>query len=131
MTSSVAKTATGVETQRELFEIADRVLPGSGLGSYSLADDIRLIYSHGKGSRMWDVDENEYIDYVGGAGALILGHSHPEIVATVHDAIAELDQVHSSFLSEPALRLASGLKKIYVRADPAKIRSIERISYAM
>ena len=38
---------TKSESQVELFEIADRVLPGAGLGSYSLADDIRLIYSHG------------------------------------------------------------------------------------
>ncbi|XP_014680368.1 PREDICTED: glutamate-1-semialdehyde 2,1-aminomutase-like, partial [Priapulus caudatus] len=66
--------------QQNLFGIADRVLPGAGLGSYSLAEEIRLIYSHGKGSRLWDVDNNEYIDYVGGAGALILGHSHPAVV---------------------------------------------------
>ena len=46
-------------SQNALFEIADRVLPGAGLGSYSLARDIRLIYSHGEGSRMWDVDDNE------------------------------------------------------------------------
>jgi hypothetical protein len=46
MTSSAVKKPSGAATQSELFEIADRVLPGSGLGSYSLADDIRLIYSH-------------------------------------------------------------------------------------
>jgi len=80
MTSPAIRSSSDTLTQRELFEIADRVLPGAGLGSYSLADDIRLIYSHGEGSRMWDVDGNEYIDYVGGAGALILGHSHPSVV---------------------------------------------------
>ncbi|HUV20396.1 MAG TPA: hypothetical protein VMZ32_01300, partial [Gammaproteobacteria bacterium] len=69
MTSPAAKTSADTLTQRELFAIAERVLPGAGLGSYSLADDIRLIFAHGKGSRMWDVDDNEYIDYVGGAGA--------------------------------------------------------------
>ena len=51
MSSPAVEPASGATTQRELFEIADRVLPGSGLGSYSLAEDIRLIYSHGKGSR--------------------------------------------------------------------------------
>ena len=35
------------------------------------------------GSRKWDLDGNEYIDYVSGHGALILGHGHPEIVAAV------------------------------------------------
>ena len=48
MSSPAEKT---ISTQQQLFEIADRVLPGSGLGSYSLADEIRLIYSHGAGSR--------------------------------------------------------------------------------
>ncbi|MGI9318775.1 MAG: aminotransferase class III-fold pyridoxal phosphate-dependent enzyme, partial [bacterium] len=63
-----------------LFQIADSYLPGAGLGSYALADEIRLIFARGQGSRMWDIDGNEYIDYVGGAGALILGHSHPSVV---------------------------------------------------
>ena len=41
--------------------------------------------SHGLGARKWDVDGQESIDYKGGHGALILGHSHPEIVAAVSD----------------------------------------------
>ena len=89
MSSQAVKQSSGSMSQRDLFAIADRVLPGSGLGSYSLADEIRLIYSHGKGSRMWDVDGNEYIDYVGGAGALILGHSHASVVEA---AKAQLDR---------------------------------------
>ena len=95
-------------TQAEMFAIADHALPGSGLGSYSLADDIRLIYSHGAGSRMWDVDGNEYIDYVGGAGALILGHSHP---AVVEASKAQLDRGAHMFgsLNDVAVRLAARL----------------------
>jgi glutamate-1-semialdehyde 2,1-aminomutase len=108
MTSSAVKTAAGPRSQRELFEIADRVLPGSGLGSYSLADDIRLIYSHGRGSRLWDVDGNEYIDYVGGAGALILGHSHPSVVEA---SKAQFDRGAHMFgsLNDVAVMLAERL----------------------
>ena len=40
----------------------------------------------GEGSRIWDADGNEYIDYVGSWGPLILGHSHPEVVAAVEQA---------------------------------------------
>ena len=107
--------------QQAMFEIADRVLPGSGLGSYSLADDIRLIYSHGKGSRMWDVDGNEYIDYVGGAGALILGHSHP---AVVEASKAQLDRGAHMFgsLNDVAVRLAERLVE--------DIPCAEKIAYA-
>ena len=42
-----------------------------------------------KGSRIWDIDGNEYLDYWCGAGPLILGHAHPEVVQTAVDAIRE------------------------------------------
>jgi glutamate-1-semialdehyde 2,1-aminomutase len=121
MTSPAVKASTGAASQRELFEIADRVLPGSGLGSYSLADNIRLIYSHGKGSHMWDVDGNEYIDYVGGAGALILGHSHPAVVAA---SKAQLDRGAHMFgsLNDVAVLLAERLVQ--------DIPCAEKIAYA-
>ena len=107
--------------QAALFEIADHVLPGAGLGSYSLDEDIRLIYSHGKGSRMWDVDGNEYIDYVGGAGALILGHSHP---AVVEASKTQLDRGAHMFgsLNDVAVRLAERLV--------SDIPCAEKIAYA-
>ena len=72
----------------KLFEVAEVALPGAGLGAYALDKAIRLIYSHGKGSRLWDVDGTEYIDYVGGAGALILGHSHPAVVKASQQQMA-------------------------------------------
>ena len=121
MSSPVADTRANAATQAELFEIADRVLPGSGLGSYSLADDIRLIYSHGRGSRMWDVDGKEYIDYVGGAGALILGHSHPAVVEAVQAQYARGAHMFGS-LNEVAVRLAERLV--------ADIPCAEKIAYA-
>src|SRR3546814_13292564 len=37
-----------------------------------------------QGSRKWDVDGNEYVDYYGGHGALILGHKHPKMLEAVH-----------------------------------------------
>jgi glutamate-1-semialdehyde 2,1-aminomutase len=46
-----------------------------------------LYITRAKGPRKWDVDGNEYVDYFGGHGALLLGHSHPRIVAAVHDQI--------------------------------------------
>jgi glutamate-1-semialdehyde 2,1-aminomutase len=109
------------ESQAELFEIAERVLPGAGLGSYSLPEDIRLIYSHGDGSRMWDVDGNEFIDYVGGAGALILGHSHPAVVKAAQDQMARGAHMFGS-LNDVAIRLAERLL--------SDIPCAEKIAYA-
>lgn len=47
-----------------------------------------LYFSHGKGSHLFDVDGNEYIDYVAAYGPLILGHSHPELVEAVQRQVA-------------------------------------------
>ena len=121
MTSPATRTNARTLSQSELFEIADRVLPGSGLGSYSLANDIRLIYSHGKGSRMWDVDGNEYIDYVGGAGALILGHSHPSVVKAAQAQFERGAHMFGS-LNDVAIALAERLVE--------DIPCAEKIAYA-
>ena len=45
-----------------------------------------LFFDRGAGPRMWDADGNEYIDYVGSWGPLILGHAHPAVVEAVQDA---------------------------------------------
>jgi glutamate-1-semialdehyde 2,1-aminomutase len=42
-----------------------------------------------KGPRKWDVDGNEYVDYFGGHGALILGHNHPSVMAATHAALEQ------------------------------------------
>ncbi len=105
----------------ELFQIAENALPDAGLGSYSLANDIRLIYSHGQGSRMWDVEGREYIDYVGGAGALILGHSHPAVVEAMQAQVSRGAHMFGS-LSDVSVVLAERLVK--------DIPCAEKIAYA-
>jgi glutamate-1-semialdehyde 2,1-aminomutase len=104
-----------------LYEIAERVLPGAGLGGYALAEDIRFVFAEGKGARLRDVDGREYIDYVGGAGALILGHSHPAVVAAVQEQAARGLHMFGT-LNEPAIRLAERLV--------ADIPCAEKIVYA-
>lgn len=104
-----------------LFADADAYLPGAALGAYSLPDDIRLVFSHARGSKMWDVDGREFIDYVGGAGALILGHAHPAVVAAAQQQLARGAHVFGS-LTQPAIDLAKRL----VRAIPCA----EKIVYA-
>jgi len=48
-----------------------------------------IFMERGQGSRMWDVDGNEYIDYVGSWGPMILGHRHPEVVTALEEALAK------------------------------------------
>ena len=51
-------------------------------------DPFRPYITHARGSRKWDVDGNEYIDYTMGHGSLLLGHSHPEVVKAVQEQMA-------------------------------------------
>ncbi len=105
----------------KLFEVAEAALPGAGLGAYALDKAIRLIYSHGKGSRLWDVDGTEYIDYVGGAGALILGHSHPAVVKASQQQMARGAHMFGS-LNDMSVSLAARLVQ--------DIPCAEKIAYA-
>jgi len=110
-----------VQCGADLLAAAERCLPGAGIGAYALADDIRLVFSHARGSKMWDVDGHPYIDYVGGAGALILGHSHPAVVRAAQRQLARGAHVFGS-LTAPAIALAERL----VRDIPCA----EKIAYA-
>ena len=64
-----------------------------GLFPSGITHDSRYLEPYGiyvtraAGSRKWDADGNEYVDYFGGHGALILGHNHPTVLAAVHRAL--------------------------------------------
>jgi glutamate-1-semialdehyde 2,1-aminomutase len=107
-TVTEAPPAAGEMTQAEYYELAERVLPGAGLGGYSLPDDVRFVIRRGEGSRLQDVDGRWYIDYVGGAGALILGHAFPTVVEAVR-AQAEKGMHFFGTLNEQCVRLAAEL----------------------
>ncbi len=59
-----------------------------------------VVATHASGARKWDVDGNEYVDYVMGHGALLLGHSHPQIVAAVSAQVAKGTHLGASHLGE-------------------------------
>ena len=75
-------------------------------------DFAEFIVHRADGACVYGFDGRPVLDFTSGQMSGILGHSHPEIVATLQDAAAELDHLHSSFLSEPVLRLAETLSEI-------------------
>ncbi len=95
-------------THDDWYALAGRVLPGAGLGGYSLPEDVRFVISKGEGSRLQDVRGRWYIDYVGGAGALILGHAHPAVIDAVQDAVPKGLHFFGT-LNEYCIRLAERL----------------------
>ena len=68
-----------LRTQAEWIERARDVLPAAGFGNF----DPGVIISHGQGSRVWDEDGREYVDYLIGSGPMLLGHGHPEVIEAV------------------------------------------------
>ena len=69
------------ENSQALFERASNVIAGGvNSGIRKLEQPVPLYFSHGKGSRIWDEDKNEYIDFQTGQGALLYGHA-PEGMA--------------------------------------------------
>jgi len=58
---------------------ARAVLPAGGFGNF----DPGIIIARGQGSRVWDEDGREYVDYLIGSGPMLLGHGHPEVIEAV------------------------------------------------
>lgn len=71
--------------QASWIERANKVFPAGGFGNY----DPSIIIARGKGSRVWDEDGNEYIDYLNSSGPLILGHLNDEVVEAVQEQLGK------------------------------------------
>jgi glutamate-1-semialdehyde 2,1-aminomutase len=101
---------------KELFERACRVLAGGVSSEFRKFNrPYPLFYSHGRGSRLWDVDGNEYLDFALSQGPLILGHSCPEVLEAVATASAEGQLFAGLHLAE--LELAERLQRQIPGAD--------------
>ncbi|MGB1237226.1 MAG: aspartate aminotransferase family protein [Pseudomonadales bacterium] len=69
----------------------------------------QMVPVRGSGSRVWDQEGNEYIDFAGGIAVTALGHSHPALVNTLKEQADQLWHLSNVFTNEPALRLAKKL----------------------
>lgn len=69
----------------------------------------QMVPVRGRGSRVWDQDDNEYIDFAGGIAVNALGHVHPALVAALKEQSEKLWHLSNTFTNEPALRLAKKL----------------------
>jgi acetylornithine/N-succinyldiaminopimelate aminotransferase len=63
----------------------------------------------GAGTRLWDADGNEYLDFLAGISVLNVGHCHPAVVAAVREQAGTLTHATNLFYTEPAMRLAQRL----------------------
>ncbi|MCH8187044.1 MAG: glutamate-1-semialdehyde 2,1-aminomutase [Chloroflexi bacterium] len=81
----------GRQRSAQLMATAKQYIPGgvnSPARSWAAVGGDPIFIAKGAGSRVWDADGNEYIDYVCSWGPMILGHAHPDVIAAVQAAAA-------------------------------------------
>lgn len=93
-------------------------LMGGCPGGFKLPPEQAIVIASGKGSRVWDIDGREFIDYLMGSGPMLIGHAHPDVV----DAVQFQATRGSTFytLNEPAIELARRLVDAIPCAESVK-----------
>jgi len=85
-------TATTLTTSKseEIFGAAQKLMPGgvsSPVRAFKSVGGQPIVFDRVQGAYIWDVDANQYIDYVGTWGPAICGHAHPEVIAALKEAL--------------------------------------------
>ncbi len=74
----------------EIFAAAQKIMPGgvnSPVRAFKSVGGQPIVFDRVKGAYIWDVDGNQYIDYVGSWGPAICGHTHPDVINALKDAL--------------------------------------------
>ena len=69
-------------------------------------------FVRGQGTRLWDADGHEYLDFLAGISVVQIGHCHPALVEAVTEQAARLMHVGNLYYTEPAMRLAGRLSEL-------------------
>ena len=100
----------------ELLERSKKVLAGGVSSEFRKYNHPHAIfYTHGKGSHLFDVDGNDYLDFTLSQGPLILGHSHPHVLKSVADYSEEGQLFAGQHIKE--IELAETLNRIIPSAE--------------
>lgn len=86
----VISTALKTTRSEEIFAEAQTLMPGgvnSPVRAFKSVGGQPIIFDQVKGAYIWDVDGNQYIDYVGSWGPAICGHAHPDVIAALRDVL--------------------------------------------
>ncbi|MGA4513490.1 glutamate-1-semialdehyde 2,1-aminomutase [Staphylococcus caledonicus] len=91
---------------QEAMSIAENLMPGgvnSPVRAFKSVDTPAIFMDHAEGSRIYDIDGNEYIDYVLSWGPLILGHKNKQVIDKLHEAVDKGTSFGASTLEENKL----------------------------
>jgi glutamate-1-semialdehyde 2,1-aminomutase len=120
-------TPTHDDAEAALMEKARAVLPAGGFGN--LGFDV--VMREGKGGRIWDVNGNEYVDYLLGSGPMLIGHCHPDVMAAVQEQLPRGTTFFAN--NENGILLAEEIVSAVACADKVRFTSSgsEATFYAM
>ena len=105
----------------ERYMMARTMFPSGVTHDNRYIEPFPLYMEKGIGSHKWDIDGNEYIDYVSGHGALILGHSHQAIAEAVQEQIAI--GTHLGACTDQEIRWAAAIKSLMPRIEKMRFHS--------
>jgi 4-aminobutyrate aminotransferase len=88
------------------------------VASPSYPRDYPFVMSHGRGTEVWDVDGNRFLDFVAGIAVCSTGHAHPQVVAAVKDAADKFLHVSSDFWHENMTALTERLAEHAPMGEP-------------
>ena len=92
---------------KALYERAVKYLPKGVASNFQAADPYPTYLKRGQGSKVWDVDGSEYVDFHGGFGVNVVGHAHPKIVEAIRKVA---DQgIHFAVGTETTVALAEAI----------------------
>ena len=108
----------------DLFKQSQEYIPGgvnSPVRAFGSVGGTPIFFKKGKGSKLWDEEGKEYIDYINSWGPMILGHAHPEVI----HAVQEVSQDSLSFGAPTAreLDMASEIVKIVPSIEQVRLVS--------
>ena len=87
--------------------------------SPSYPRDYPFVMSHGRGTEVWDVDGNRFLDFAAGIAVCATGHAHPQVVAAVKEAADDFLHISSDYWHEHMTALGERLAAVAPMAEPA------------
>ena len=87
--------------------------------SPSYPRDYPFVMSHGRGSEVWDVDGNRFLDFAAGIAVCATGHAHPQVVGAVQKAAEKFLHISSDYWHEEMTGLGERIARVAPMGDPA------------
>lgn len=135
----VNTTSFNTTKSQEIFAAAQKLMPGgvsSPVRAFKSVGGQPIVFDRVKGAYIWDVDGNQYIDYVGTWGPAICGHAHPEVIAALHAALDKgtsfgAPSVQENILAEMVIEAVPSIEMVrFVNSGTEACMSVLRLMRA-